>query len=348
MFFKLKLKQIHNMKLKSYLFLAGISLTTFSFAQEYTLQTTQEVYQELQNPTLLSTGFQWDDDIYGIELPFSFSIGGISLDSIFVFEGAISSENFAMGIDDGVLSTNPLATVVAVGSDLVDRGYHDAAAASLSPISYEFLTENGNQILAVEFKNAGFLDEEVTGTSVDYVNLQIRLIEDNTIEIHYGESNISFPEEYFDNELGNIVAVMPNYQITDTAIVLNEDIYILEGLPAAPTIDIMSDATDLMNGIQGLNAYPDNGTKYTFSMSNVGQQELDHSGITIVNPVYNTLEFSTDVNIESVEIINIQGQTVLFSTTVNQIDVSKLSSGTYMVKFIDQEQTITIKNIVKQ
>lgn len=335
------------MKLKSYLFLAGISLSAFSFAQEYTLQTTQETYQELQNPTVLSTGFQWDDDIYGIELPFAFSIGGITLDSVFVFEGAISSANFAIDLDDGVLSTDPLATIVAMGSDLVDRGYHDAAVASLSPISYEVLTENGNQVFVVEFKNAGFLDEDVTGTSVDYANFQIRLIEDNTIEVHYGESNISFPEEYFDNEMGNIVAVMPNYEISDTAIVFNEDIYVLEGAPAAPTIDIMSDANDLMNGVQGLDGYPTNGTKYTFSMSNVGQEELDQSAITVVNPVSNTLEFSSDVAIETIEITNIQGQTVLTSTTVNQLDVSKLTAGTYIVKFIDGQNPIAIKKITK-
>lgn len=65
------------------------------------------------------------------------------------------------------------------------------------------------------------------------------------------------------------------------------------------------------------------------------------------NPVNDVLNIETVLDLKSVEIFNIQGQKVL-ETNQNQINVSSLSSGMYMVTIQDVENnTVTKKVIIK-
>ena len=337
------------MKLKNYLFLAGISISALASAQQYTMQTTQETYQDLQSPNVLTTGMIWDDEVIGIDIPFAFTIGGESIDSIFLYDGSLTTTNMLFESEDVIVNSDPFALLTFLEADLVDRAEHDGGSAA-SPISYEVLTENGLDVLAIEYKNAGFYDEDVMMTSMsseDYVNVQIRLRADNTISIHYGGSNVSYPEEYFENEMGNVVALIPEYQIQDSNVVLNSDAYVLSDEPATPTLNVVSDVDDIEDNVYGLDAYPSNGTMYTFLMSNVGQEEFNQADIMMVNPVNQTLVYLTTDVVSRIEIIDVQGQIVLNTPSVEQVNVSSLATGTYIVKFYNGIETLAVKKMVK-
>jgi alpha-tubulin suppressor-like RCC1 family protein len=63
------------------------------------------------------------------------------------------------------------------------------------------------------------------------------------------------------------------------------------------------------------------------------------------NPVRDVLNIETDLDIQSVEIYNIQGQKVL-SSNQKQINVSDLAAGMYMVQIQDVENNIATKKVV--
>ncbi len=68
------------------------------------------------------------------------------------------------------------------------------------------------------------------------------------------------------------------------------------------------------------------------------------------NPVKNTLNFSYDSAISSVEVFNLLGQKVVsnkFNSNDVQVDMSNLSGGAYMVKITSNDQIKTIK-VIKQ
>lgn len=340
------------MKLKSIFFLASMSLASIAYAQQtYFLQTVQEPYQELQGATVLTSDSIWDDSEFALPLPFSFTIGSNTLDSIHVMESGLSSHAIYLDLDAPEVGLTGLSAIVAYSTDLVDRAEHDGGNPQ-SPISYKTLTENGQDIFVVEYKNAGFYDEDVfTGTSSDYVNFQIRLIEDNSIEIHYGESNVSTPEVYFEGNSGTSVAIFPNYGVNlQGEIEINEPLHFLVDAPVNPNVELVSNVLQMMNGMPALDGIPANGTKYIFSLTDptIGQVEIDNSGITMLNPVGTSLVFAAgEQNVNRIEIINPQGQQVLNTTGINSVDVSTLTSGVYMVKFYNENGVLSTQKMIK-
>ncbi|MEJ2594274.1 MAG: hypothetical protein P8100_03915 [bacterium] len=71
---------------------------------------------------------------------------------------------------------------------LLDNGTDE----SLSPIDYEIVGEPGDQILKIQWINAGIREVDGDDDPDDYVNFQIWVCEgSNRIEIHYGASQTS-------------------------------------------------------------------------------------------------------------------------------------------------------------
>lgn len=338
------------MKLNSILLLSAMALSVPTIAQTYSFQTLQEPYVELQGGTEIAPDSIWDDPEFHIELPFSFTIGDNVLDSIYVMDGAISSDSILLDFDDDHMNQTGVSSIIAVGSDLVDRAEHDGGNTQ-SPISYQTLIEDGKQVFVIEYKNAGFFDELIMFNSNDYINVQIRLIEDNSIEFHFGESNVSEPEEYFGNSQGNIVSIIPDYDIDSIGdISAVSDWYVLNNDPLNPDLQVVSAIDGLLSGNIGFNSVPPSGTKYVFTYNNqnIGQEELDQSKVSILNPVRETLVYANgNTGIKQVEIVNLKGEQVLNTSNPNHINVSQLSSGIYMVKFYDVNGKQSIQKMVK-
>ena len=84
-------------------------------------------------------------------------------------------------------------------------------------------------------------------------------------------------------------------------------------------------------------------TNNTLSSSNFTQNNLEVA--LYPNPVRDILNIESENDIQSVEIYNIQGQKVL-SSNQNQINVSDLAAGMYMVRIQDAENNIATEKIV--
>ena len=64
------------------------------------------------------------------------------------------------------------------------------------------------------------------------------------------------------------------------------------------------------------------------------------------NPVRDILSVESDLDIISIEIINLQGQKIIFSNK-KEIDVSRLSSGVYLV-FVNTNEGIVVNKVIKK
>ncbi|NVK63761.1 MAG: T9SS type A sorting domain-containing protein [Flavobacteriales bacterium] len=78
----------------------------------------------------------------------------------------------------------------------------------------------------------------------------------------------------------------------------------------------------------------------------VGINELNDISLSVYpNPVSNQLNIKTDASIELIEVVSLDGS-VLTSSSENQMDVSSLTSGSYLVK-VRTNQGIAVRPFVK-
>lgn len=104
-----------------------------------------------------------------------------------------------------------------------------------------------------------------------------------------------------------------------------------------------------------VSGYSSSTTQGTFclkvSTNTLSNDSFDNTGFTSYpNPVKNLLNLTYSKNIEKVQVINLLGQEMIVKSmneTQGQVDMSQLSSGTYLVKVTSDNQVKTIK-IVKE
>lgn len=149
----------------------------YSFAQ-YSFAVSSSTYSELTNPTSLNNNTSWDrDSNYTIPFNFNFAIHGQTYTSLnLIAGGGISFQ----GQKELRVLSHP------------DSGYllgDKDSSVSQSPISYEIIGRAGQQILKMQWKNAGFREFCASSIPNDSINFQIWLYEGtNSIEVHFGSS----------------------------------------------------------------------------------------------------------------------------------------------------------------
>ncbi len=325
----------------------GLALTLSSMLsaqQLYNVQTTQENYTELSGATVLNLGV-WDVIEHGLELPFPFEIGGITLDSIFLTnQGLQGTLSPSVGIG--------FPSIGAIDAEIVDRAEHSGLSTTLSPISYKNYSMNGMQYLTVQYKNIGFSQEDVSsGASVDYMNYQVTLGSDHSVAFHYGESNISTPEDYFVNSMGVLMGIVPKVILSNTGgIIFNLSAHILSEDPSSPTLVLETDPAIIANGNTGFNSDIISGTKYTFKViSTVGLNDISNQTVSILNPIVDQISFTSNGIISNLKMVNCLGQTIINMDVTNQntIDASSLTSGVYFMQFTHEGQTISTQKVIK-
>jgi hypothetical protein len=128
--------------------------------------------------------------------------------------------------------TDTLGFFFVFGADLIDRGYQDTVLES--PITYKTTGSVGHRIFTIEWKNVGFFRQYFyTGDNTDFANFQMRLYEDDqSIEYHYGPSNITQPELDYDST-GAFVGLIEKL-VFETDQSAGESI-LLSGNPSNPT-----------------------------------------------------------------------------------------------------------------
>jgi PKD repeat protein len=163
--------------------LQGVSL--YSRAQPtYAFTYSTGTYSDLTGATSLNNGQLWDDNDTLIPIGFTFELYDQTFDSIHISDLVWFQLNGDYFIE-------------AFFADFMDRG--SGTGTSLSPKSFSLSGTAGNQILKIQWKNAGFLFEDLhAGTLNDSVNVQLWLYENaSTVEIHVGPNSVQKPNSSY-------------------------------------------------------------------------------------------------------------------------------------------------------
>lgn len=307
----------------------SITVCTSAYSQmPYNLYTSATTYMPLTSGTSLNGTHVWDSysDNYVADMRFVAKI-----DTAHFETGFLGSENFF--VSDSA-DTSYLSGFYLEDADLIDRG--TISGTSASPLRYEVDGTPGSRVFKLEIANAGFHGEyDNYGTQNDYINMQVWVYEgSNIVELHYGPSNISHPDEYF-NFMGKpLIGMIDNVSPNGDGV-----IYVLSGNPTAPGIDsmVLSGGTPSYVG-PTLNNFPPSGTVYRFVPKNLSVKDLAFNNMRVYptsaqNEVMidNPGNEKTNYNIVSISgsTTNIGGE---LGRGITQVDVSALPAGVYLIE----------------
>ncbi len=301
---------------------------TRAFLYEFSMDTMP--YVDLVDSISINAGSFWDDPEYVIPLDFPFYYMGEEID--FLVMGDFGGLLFGYSNDAG---SNQAAVFAPFNTDLIDRGMENGP--SLSPLSYKVMGTPGDQIMIIEFKNAGSYGEsEDAGTTTMYISFQMWLYEnDNVIAFHYGPRMIDNPSSFYSGETGAIIGL--------AAIDLNNfdayNINILEGNANAPSL------AEAINTISGTPAL---GVRYLFTplSSSTTNPPADFLLAVSPNPTREALTITTDENLLNVTIMSLTGTAVWTSAAVvsgQSIAVDHLSAGMYLLQVSTARGTKVMK-----
>lgn len=283
----------------------------------YVFQQSSNTYQDLTAPDFTWSG-TWDDPELAIQFPFASTYAGFDPDSLYMDYG---SSFF------GVTGTNADEMYIsAMSVDLIDRGYDNSTA--LSPLRYKVDGTAPNRILKVEWNNAGIYESYYqTGTMNEYVNIQLWMYENGSIEYHFGSSNISQNTVDSLYYYGEMTSGLATYDAGAGSV---DNIHVLDGPSASPT---------MLDTDGQLTTWPADGTVYSFIAPGVGVEE--ESALTVKlypNPVRSELRVQCEAGkTYSVTLIDVTGQMVKQGelSASKSLNLADLPRGLYMAKVID-------------
>lgn len=239
-----------------FLFLAIICCTSSNAQFRYVLKDTGATYTALSGGTSVNLGYIWDEEDFGVSLPFTWKM-----------DSTITLNQFDLALATGAIladASNPYdVNGFLIGDfDMADRGFL-TGMSSLSPISYLTVGTTPNRIFKIELASAGFYSEMANyNTNQDYFNLQIWIYEGtNIVEFRYGPSQITNAASYYQfGGSGPLTGYISHLDGTTTS---SGAIYYLTQDPTAPGIDSLKFPVTTFSGNQ-LYAWPSNGTVYRF------------------------------------------------------------------------------------
>ncbi len=322
----------------------------FVYAQDfpYIFTVDSQTYQEISNGTSANNGEIWDDPLYTFPLGFSFSIFGLTINELSI------DDYFAGGIVSGYPFSQPESPLIVVyDADLIDRGI--LSGVSESPISYATEGEPGSRIFKLQWKNAGFYAEtERLETADSFVNFQLWLFEgSNTIELHFGPSNITDPELLFDFFNGPLIGLVESYNFDEDNF---EHFWYLTGNPAAPFLNRISiEQGDTLS--QTLLDTPANGTVYRFALMTTNTNNFFAPTSIKLYPTIAqnriTVEFpEKDITNLKYSILNPEGKVFKegeIQHHIAELNVSELPiGGVYYIRFYNENRIVAAKSFIKK
>lgn len=307
--------------------LVTVLLVTLSVnAQDfYKFSTRTATYADLTNPTSLSNGQIWELDEFGpVNTPFPISVFGETF-SIFGFV----DDNFALAN-----SNDELVYLAPISAYLRDRNITNTGSG-LSPLSYKVEGTAGNRILKLEVKNAGLeMEFDDLGTSNLFLNYQVWLYEnDNTIEFHFGNHNITNMNMLNDESFYWSVFLYEGTN-SDEAGVVTGDIN-------NPTYGEYDDPDQITTN---LNAVPTANTVYRFEVDPLAIKDQEKVEFSMFpNPATDVLNLTfTNAVDKSYSVYDLMGREVLKGSIANvtqaSIDVSTLQKGSYILRIAGSTQ----------
>jgi len=147
----------------------------------YTFYLSTQEFEELSDGMSLNNAELWDENSnFPVSFSFNFKVNDQDYSNINVWAGGI--DFVGQGIKKLFVFFSPFGGVI-----IKDKGEIE----SLSPISYKEDVIDGNKVLIIQWKNAGFRDSPSnTVDEDDFVTYQVWLVENlNLIKIVYGPSH---------------------------------------------------------------------------------------------------------------------------------------------------------------
>jgi len=307
--------------------LAALLLPAVCMAQlPYTVTVLSQPYAPLEEATALSPEQYdddqgWDDPSFSAPLGFDFSFSGYVVDAMDqVGLGALMMGTTIGGniLLHGVMPTN---------YDLADRAINGG-----DPSIIRWQTEGvpGEQVFTIEWANAGMYDEvfDSSGSSLSYVNLQVRLFEaDNSIDYHYGPSDIAAEITNFEPQISGLLLELDLFSYSGTVLALGGD-------PLDPDLEQLANVDNWYYGPY-MNSYPADGTVYRFGPTgvNLDLDEAASAAFTVSpNPTadYLNVQFS---GAREWKVMDTAGRTILAGQGQDgvRVDMTGLQAGTYLV-----------------
>ncbi|KAA1243387.1 Ig-like domain-containing protein [Aquimarina sp. RZ0] len=240
-------------------------------------------------------------------------------------------------------------------------GGSSSQTATLSPIHDAYLDRNTrhniNMVRIEQGKRSGYLmfDLSSINGSIEKAELKFTVNGDagnGNVTIHRGNNN-NWTEQNLSNgnkpgKAQSLGSINGNFAIGNTKIV---------ALKTAPiTGNKLSLIIEATSGNDFAFASKENSVgkpQLVITYSSTRDNNIDDSAIKIFpNPVVETINFSSEINIGNVKVYNAIGKLqkdIMFEKGNNVLDMKSLSTGYYIVKIMDEDnKVITIQKIVKQ
>ena len=108
-------------------------------------------------------------------------------------------------------------------------------------------------------------------------------------------------------------------------------------------------ATNAVNGNGGTSGDGTASTSITITQAVTSNKEIDHTYARLYpNPSHDRIQITSDISIEHYELYSVLGTRVVSNTvTNNEIDISLLEVGTYLVRLSNSKGETIVKKIIK-
>jgi Secretion system C-terminal sorting domain len=286
----------------------------------------QSTYTEITDGTAATTA-AWDDPTFNIPIGFAFTYFGAPYTEIY------SDEEIGLGAMLGFkIPGSKIPFLIVDGNDIVDRGF--VVGQHLSPITYKTLGPPGNQVLIIQWKNAGFLgDLDDDDISVDFTNFQLWLHQaTGVIEIRYGPNSIT-QSSSLDGQ-GPIVGLLKWLNLTNGT--NSPDSRLLVGPLANPNF------VNFDFGLQSIVGIPTSGTVFKFDKAlSENAAPLADAGLQLVpnpaNESFSVVSLDNQMPEMQILVFDLIGRLVIQANDPHQIPVKSLAAGTYTVQIRSKE-----------
>lgn len=309
---------------KTTLILLFIIKLSFSIlGQSYNVSIENKPYESLENAEEIDA-YNSDDEWPVFQIPIGFEFPFFDITSNTIYSNANSFGGYTSLNND----EDNLYMLVHFLANFIERG--DSQNEILSPIRYKTEGIMPNRVFTLEYNDMGFFFglTDASGIYLDYINIQIRLFEENgNIEFHIGPYVMNEdPDEVFDVFSGPFIGIMSMVQ------------NIIEG-NIGEVISISGDINEpiISNDPLALMDWPiPENTVFKFSKTSTSANTINHwqsRSIVYPNPTFNKLTVKSDSDIDQIKIFNSIGQLV-YSTKNKDFSIHHLNKGVYYLKIL--------------
>lgn len=307
---------------KNLLFIFAFLVGTCAFSQ-YEVTAFTSDYQPLESgETPIGVFDGWDDPEFAVPLGFDFTMGTTTFNTL-----------VQVGFGSFLLGGSPNdGAVFGYLSDIIDGG--QVSEGVPSEITYVTTGSPGSQICKIQFANVAFFTEVADfNTAENRTNFQIWYYEEDlTLEMRFGESNITMAPLVYEGANGPIIGIFTG--VADDAETAEYGAA-LSGNPETPELELIDvEQGDIFS--TALNATPADGQVYRFAPTIVSTDDLESEIQFSVfpNPTVDRVQIGGELPQNTpYRISDVTGKIVKSELyhSASTIDVMDLSPGIYLI-----------------